>query len=796
MKPRYRLFLFSLAAFVGLVLVAHELTKRNIVEVPYGASGTRDLCAFWSAYQLFSQGENPYDPTALCRVEEQVRGAPGDCYKFLNPPWMLPLLSPVLFLSFPASAIVWFVLNIAMATLAAWFAWRSVSNRKISPLVITALGLVFFPNFGVLYWGQFGLFITLGVACFLWAQRHNHPVIAGLGLVPATIKPHPLYLFFFVLLLYLLGKRQWKTVAALSLSVLGLALFSEWQVSGIINHWLTGVRTGPVFYAYSPVLGDFVRDVASDTFGDLWWVNAVVPLITLVATGGVYFSRRLSDSFLNLIPRVLCLSFITAPYSNVHDFALLLILQVQLVARSLDDKRLHPHRFWIWSTLLAIQLLLFVGGTTYFTGSHHFIWLPLVFLVLLGSVAKRRFSWLLPIGVLFVTLGLTLADQLQSMVHYTSFGTGDFIEYWAAFQQFRNEQNPYDPVALLARERELGFSAAVPLMMWNPPWLLVLMASVLVLPFGSATILWLCANIAFTLLTVFFVVDLERARLAQPFSRLFCWGVIAAVAFYPTWAAFDAGQIGLLLSASLAGVIWALARGKKFLAGCFAAILTVKVHLIYLIGILLFWLAIRTRNHRLVSGGLLSLVALISTSWFVSPQVLKQWREAFDTPSAVSQEFVPVMQWKTATLVSAIRQFLSNEQGVPPAWPMILIPLACAIILVVWLLTQRESINLPLVYWSTLALSLVTTPFGWIFDFAALLPLHIILVLSAFTLISSARVRALITLGLATGLQVAIFVLGNVFFTMHQQFFWVPLAITLLWFLVLKFGLVGDGTRG
>ncbi|NDC36940.1 MAG: hypothetical protein EBZ48_02685 [Proteobacteria bacterium] len=66
----------------------------------------------------------------------------------------------------------------------------------------------------------------------------------------------------------------------------------------------------------------------------------------------------------------------------------------------------------------------------------------------------------------------------------------DFLQYWTAFQLVQQGQNPYDPQLMLALQKSLGLTAELPVMMWNPPWLLLLLSPVLHLELSTALAAW------------------------------------------------------------------------------------------------------------------------------------------------------------------------------------------------------------------------------------------------------------------------------------------------------------------
>jgi hypothetical protein len=65
-----------------------------------------------------------------------------------------------------------------------------------------------------------------------------------------------------------------------------------------------------------------------------------------------------------------------------------------------------------------------------------------------------------------------------------SYGQGDFAEYWSAFQLFVENKNPYSPSLTLETQRVFG-PCVEPILLWNPPWLLVLFSPLLSFDFTN-----------------------------------------------------------------------------------------------------------------------------------------------------------------------------------------------------------------------------------------------------------------------------------------------------------------------
>ena len=77
---------------------------------------------------------------------------------------------------------------------------------------------------------------------------------------------------------------------------------------------------------------------------------------------------------------------------------------------------------------------------------------------------------------------------------YGTFGTGDDLEFWSAFQFFELGANPYDRETLWTLQNEMG-RLEEPILLWNPLWILTLLSPLLVLDFTTFYLAFFGLNI-------------------------------------------------------------------------------------------------------------------------------------------------------------------------------------------------------------------------------------------------------------------------------------------------------------
>jgi hypothetical protein len=230
-------------------------------------------------------------------------------------------------------------------------------------------------------------------------------------------------------------------------------------------------------------------------------------------------------------------------------------------------------------------------------------------------ICRSRSVRPLVFGLLVCVLGLLLGrlGVFEKGLPYGAPGTEDLIQYWSAAKLLRNGENPYDHEHLHQVQRAEGSTREEPILMYNPPWLLVWLYPLLLLPFPTLALVWLYLSMAVILLGGTLVWRTcsgfsVRDRLTIP------W--LAAAIFIPVISTLRCGQVSAFLFLGVAGFWYFVTRGKDLQAGMFLAVTTIKPHVVYLLWIAVLWWVITERRWRVLPGLLIPLApALLLLAW-------------------------------------------------------------------------------------------------------------------------------------------------------------------------------------
>ena len=175
-------------------------------------------------------------------------------------------------------------------------------------------------------------------------------------------------------------------------------------------------------------------------------------------------------------------------------------------------------------------------------------------------------------------------------------GQSDFKEYWGAFHLISGGDNPFDPQAMFDLQRSIDPGLAEPLMMWNTPWLPLILSPILALPYELSRFLWLCSSCLMLSLSLHMTIRLVCAKKSLLHIVYLC------ALGYPVMECLRLGQMGCILLLALC-TSWHFAKKGKYLAaGLIFALLGAKPHLFIILGVLLLLMSVRNRRDDLKSS--------------------------------------------------------------------------------------------------------------------------------------------------------------------------------------------------
>jgi hypothetical protein len=225
--------------------------------------------------------------------------------------------------------------------------------------------------------------------------------------------------------------------------------------------------------------------------------------------------------------------------------------------------------------------------------------------------------------VVLIAVGIAMVFTLEMAQ-----GEPDFLAYWSATRLLVTGQNPYDPVSLRALGQETrpdrNPDRGHPFASWNPPWLLIVLSPLGLLPFDLAVRVWMICNIAL----IGAASVLTWRILPEPLDNR---GLLVAMAV-SLWSGQSlvtllTGQTSSLVLVGLVLGAWYLHAGRDTLAGAAFFVATIKPHVTYLVLLLLLLWVVRHRRWQVIWGGIAA--SLISMA--VLSVIFPRWLSAYFT---------------------------------------------------------------------------------------------------------------------------------------------------------------------
>jgi Glycosyltransferase family 87 len=313
----------------------------------------------------------------------------------------------------------------------------------------------------------------------------------------------------------------------------------------------------------------------------------------------------------------------------------------------------------------------------------------------------RRLSGKTPLTVLFafclllVVTAYAFTRPLQ-----------DFVEYWTAGHLLVAHANPYSLPAVFQIQKNLGWSESVPLTFVCPPWALSLIAPLGI--FRSYSLAWLAWFVMLTSslsLASCLLVNMYFGEVRIPEVTETTWQrSLFALTFYPAVLSAKFAQTAPLLLLGLAGFLYFESRERPTLAGICVTLTLIKPQLLVLVWLALVLDSYQRSRWKLLGSAAATLGCLTAIALFLDPRAIGQYWELVRSP---------YLAINPSGITAAIRRLFGARdtywmQFIPPIFGLIWFAFC-------WQ-SQRKSWSWKNQMPALVAVSLLTTPYGWLFD--------------------------------------------------------------------------------
>jgi hypothetical protein len=228
-------------------------------------------------------------------------------------------------------------------------------------------------------------------------------------------------------------------------------------------------------------------------------------------------------------------------------------------------------------------------------------------------------------NIIFIAI---LGILLTVLIQFSNFGTGqgDFLAYWSAAHLFVIGDNPYDQTAMATLQQSTipeRISRGEPVInAWNPPWLLLILAPVGILPYSIAFPVWIFCNTL--LIGLVLLISWQMCRRTHN-SREILVVFIAGYLFGETISYLAIGQITALVLLGMVLSIWWFDHQLDLLAGAILLLTVIKPQISYFFLILVLIWIIKHRRWKVIEGFVIAALTSMIIFWIIDPSWVKDY---------------------------------------------------------------------------------------------------------------------------------------------------------------------------
>ena len=333
-ERRMAVVLLLVALVAGLWFTAGMLAED-------GAPYLSDFVAYWGVGRLLLEGRNPYDVQMLHELQLPLGLENREAAVVRYPPWSLSILVPFAAMQYARGWYVWTIGQILLVGGASAVLWKMYGGRA-RPAIAVAITFGFPPVLFLALGGQIAGLLLVGLTGFTWAVIHRKDYMAGLFLFLLTLKPHVLLPFGIAVLVWMITERRFRPILGVFTGVLIGTLVAISLQPDIFHQYLEFARAEVPEEDVVATLGAALRLFVG--FEHFWvqWIPAVLGVVWALLYS---ISRRENWDWLEQLPLLAAVSWVSAPYGWVHDMTLLVPTVIDGAVRLEESADRRKRRF-------------------------------------------------------------------------------------------------------------------------------------------------------------------------------------------------------------------------------------------------------------------------------------------------------------------------------------------------------------------------------------------------------------------------------------------------------------------
>jgi hypothetical protein len=292
----------------------------------------RDYIEYWAQGQLLAHHADPFDPSAILRVQQTDGLQRETALISFSPPVALWFTLPLGHVSARAGLYCWRAAQLASLSVALWVLWI-LNGRPNSRWHL--LGYLFAPVIECEMVGQLSIFFLLCLVLFLLLHK-TYPFLAGALLMPFALKPHLLLPFVLVLIVWAVTRRAYALLAGAALALAAscaLSLYLDPQAWSQYRQMMAVSDVMQKFIPAIPVALRFAIDRSAR------WIQFVPEVCACAWAVWYFWTRRDRWAWAHHGLVVLLVAAICTPYGWFFDESILLPAVLAGLYSALENRR-------------------------------------------------------------------------------------------------------------------------------------------------------------------------------------------------------------------------------------------------------------------------------------------------------------------------------------------------------------------------------------------------------------------------------------------------------------------------
>ncbi|MBP9837113.1 MAG: DUF2029 domain-containing protein [Proteobacteria bacterium] len=781
-KTAHKNKLISLVLCLSVVLASNAIIGLIAISqgnLPY----KKDFLQDYLMAKAFLAGLNPYLP--ISELAKIFIGQTGTAiFPHPSPHNLLSILIflPLGFFNYFTACNIWLGINLFLLLLISLDVTKRFQLSAVINIIIFNLALSSYPILTDLITGQVN--ILIGSLFYLFFRYLEDKQIKKSSLCLAFIfalKYQAIFLFLFFLLskqyrIFIYSTFNFLFLNLLNFLIFGEVVFSKYffeiapKIGGYYKLYFANQSLFTIVPKLSWGLRDYTPTLTANVSGEFSLSFSAVLLLSLILFSLIYQIKEIKLKIYLLI----ALSLIVLPVTWTHYFSVLIICLPFVFVETLKMN--------IFLFIILIGNIFYPYAMFEATGDK---WIDLILsfvptigiICLMITMAKMYISKkvvnissliLLSAILIYCSIGFFSKEFTKADI-----GANDFIEYYSAHTLYERSENPYDANKLFEEQQRLGQHDSRPLMMWNPPWIFVVLKPVLIWNFSQAIKIWLVINFALGVSSLFLIWNTYSNKKEDLFL-----GALALCIFLPFFFNIKLGQLGAFLCFLLCLYLWAFKNGHKFLTALSFFLFTLKPHIFFLHAIYLLYYLHKTKDYKLLSNIVLVGVIFISLTYLDNPSAISFWLRSFSENTS-NPLVINVESWQTATVVNLLRNIVSALTGNFSPVLLVLVPGISAIAFLYFLIRRGGSFNYIANFPTLVLLNYLASPYGWIFD-------QMILLVSVLAILFQMNKEQELRDKTSKAFVIVLFVILNLIFYIypkfHNQYVWYAVSLAIIYF--------------